>query len=461
MRIIILFNLLLSTLLFAQKNDTSTVIILHTNDMHGYINNYPKMKYVVDSISNVYKNVMLVSSGDLFSGNPFVDKYKDPGYPMIDLMNKMDYMVTAVGNHEFDYGQETLKKRIQQANFKFLCANINTKESVLNEMIYPYTKINLGGISFIFISALKLTDQNIPATLPKNLNNLTFNDPIKTLQNYSYLKDSADFIIGNTHLGYKTDSVLATKTNYINVILGGHSHTEIDTPKVINKTLVCQAKSYNKFLGVLTLKFVGKKLVYINDKLISIKSEKKENNSIKKLVDKYYNNPLFYKQIAHLPKTLTGVNEIGQLIVNAFLNVSENKIDIAFMNYGGIRIDTLPDNVKYIDVFKLDPFNNDLMTAKLNLNELKSFLLYSFSKKHKKILTGNIKFDFVVDKSGNAVDVKLFDKNGKPLKQKEYNVLLNSYMASAFKFKGKEKFKNIGVKSNDAIISYLINNYKF
>ena len=116
---------ILSLSLFSQK-DTTIITVLHLNDLHAKINRFPQLKHVVDSLRNVKTEVILVSAGDLFSGNPIVDKYKEKGWPMIDLMNDLQFDLTAIGNHEFDYGQNVLNDRMKQAHFPFICANIIT-----------------------------------------------------------------------------------------------------------------------------------------------------------------------------------------------------------------------------------------------------------------------------------------------------------------------------------------------
>ena len=102
------------------------IIILSTNDMHAHIDDYAKVAAYVEQERQKNPNVLVLSAGDLFSGNPIVDycpKYGN-GFPIIDLMNRIGYRFTAFGNHEFDYGQHILCDRMAQAEFPFLCANM-------------------------------------------------------------------------------------------------------------------------------------------------------------------------------------------------------------------------------------------------------------------------------------------------------------------------------------------------
>jgi 5'-nucleotidase/UDP-sugar diphosphatase len=112
-----IFILFLLVLTACQKENNFTVAILHTNDVHGKIDNFGKLTYLKDSLLNHYDTVLLVSAGDIFSGNPYVDYHEQRGYPMIELMNQSGYDLAVLGNHEFDYGQDVLAERIEQAAF--------------------------------------------------------------------------------------------------------------------------------------------------------------------------------------------------------------------------------------------------------------------------------------------------------------------------------------------------------
>lgn len=81
--------------------------IFYINDQHGEINNFSKIKHIIDQEKKLTK-VLLVCGGDVFSGNPIVDNYTPKGYPMIDIMNRVGFDVSVIGNHEFDYGEDVL-----------------------------------------------------------------------------------------------------------------------------------------------------------------------------------------------------------------------------------------------------------------------------------------------------------------------------------------------------------------
>ena len=112
--------------------ETKNLTIFFVNDQHGQLNNFSKIKYIVD-LEKLKTNVITVCSGDMFSGNPVVDNHPQKGSPMIDVMNRVGFDISVIGNHEFDYGESILTDRINQANFDWVCANVDMGNSSIPE----------------------------------------------------------------------------------------------------------------------------------------------------------------------------------------------------------------------------------------------------------------------------------------------------------------------------------------
>ena len=103
---------------------SKNLTIFFINDQHGQLDNFSKIKHIVEK-ERLKTNVIVACSGDIFSGNPVVDNYQEKGYPMIDVMNRVVFDISVVGNHEFDYGEKILKDRFNQAEFEWVCANVD------------------------------------------------------------------------------------------------------------------------------------------------------------------------------------------------------------------------------------------------------------------------------------------------------------------------------------------------
>lgn len=111
--------------------ENCTVVIFHINDMHGKIDNLPRLAWLIQQYKVTNSYVTAVSGGDGFSGNPAVDQYEPPGYPMIDLLEQCGFTVSVIGNHEFDYGQTALNNRMEQNSIRFISANMDCSSAVL------------------------------------------------------------------------------------------------------------------------------------------------------------------------------------------------------------------------------------------------------------------------------------------------------------------------------------------
>jgi 5'-nucleotidase len=423
--------LILATSLYGQK-DTVTVIIMHTNDMHSKIDNFPKIAFLIDSIRKTNKDVYLFSAGDLVTGNPIVDRYKIPGYPMIDLMNRVGYQITEIGNHEFDLWQSGLNRAMKQAKFPFICANIDASKAELNQPKAYYKFVTPEGISIGVLGLLELEKNGMPASNPVHLKGIKFLDPFKTAKKYASYKDSSDVFICLSHLGIETDRVLAKKfPNEFDVIIGGHSHTVIPKGEMLDGTLITQAGSYLRYLGVLTLKFYNGKLVSKSDKLISVRKTKNYDKNIAKIVDAYDNNPIFDKVVGTAKAALIGENELGAMMTDAMIDTLH--CDIAFQNTGGIRIHSIPaGKITKKQIFELAPFGNVYIVYNLTLKQIKKLIAYAYNlHKSNQIQPSGVDIEIFIDKDKNLKEIKLF-KNGKELPKGHYSVAINDYMATAY-----------------------------
>jgi len=149
--------------------------IFHINDQHGQLDNFSKIKYIIDQ-EKAQTNVMVVCSGDIFSGNPVVDNYEEKGFPMIDLMNKVGFDVSVIGNHEFDYGEAILKDRFNQSQFSWVCANVNMNNTGIPEP-FEYKSITKNNVKVTFLGLVETNGKEgavIPSTHPWRVQNITF-----------------------------------------------------------------------------------------------------------------------------------------------------------------------------------------------------------------------------------------------------------------------------------------------
>jgi len=233
-----------------KNNSSQKITILHTNDVHSHIDPFPlnHAKYpgmggyarraaLVKKIRREEKYVVLLDSGDIFQGTPYFNFYK--GELDIKLMNQMNYDAATIGNHEFDNGVEELAIQLEKANFKVVNCNYSLDQSPLKNLITPYTIIKKGAIK---LGIIGLGVELKGLVNPNHYGAIQYVDPIKSGDKTAkQLKTEldCDYVIALSHLGYQyqyekvCDLDVAKNTEYIDMILGGHTHTYLEKPTII------------------------------------------------------------------------------------------------------------------------------------------------------------------------------------------------------------------------------------
>ena len=456
-KISILYLLLLSASLsvYSQK-DTTEIFILHTNDMHAKIDNFSKLAFIVDQYRKQYDNVFLFSAGDMFTGNPIVDQHPKPGFPIIDLMNKIGYDISCIGNHEFDYGQEILNKHIEESSFPYLSANIQcSNQSILKQPKDYFKLYTTDSLSIGILGLLQVDKNNIPATNPVRLDGLTFYDPFEIVENYEHYKDSSDVFIGLTHLGIIQDKKLAKKFPYFDVIIGGHSHTVLQTGININNTLIVHAGSNSNYLGVLILKLTHKEIISKSEFLININDSTQKNKDIESTINNYNQDPRFDEIIGTAKQDINGENELGALMSDAIRDTLE--VDIAFQNNGGIRLDKIyKGDISIKQIYELSPFGNTYVVYNLNRCEIKRLIRYVYNISYKNELqVSGININLIIGKENKLRKIQLQNYDGSKLKKQMYSTAINDYMAVSYKLRFLKSGKNEDINDVGNLIRFI------
>lgn len=273
---------------------TKHLTILHTNDVHSYIDPFPadhprnanmggvaRRAALIETVRKENPNVLLLDAGDIFQGTPYFNYYG--GELEFKLMSMMQYDASAIGNHDFDNGIDGLRAQLPHAKFDFLCANYDFKNTVMDGFVKPFKVFNKDGIKVgVFGLGIELA-----GLVDKNLSKETvYNDPLEIAQDMVRIlkkEQKCDLVICLSHLGYKyrdepnkiSDIKLAELTQDIDLIIGGHTHTFLDKPTVVkNKAgqdaLVNQVGCYGINLGRIDFYFDNDKAKAIDGKTIIV-----------------------------------------------------------------------------------------------------------------------------------------------------------------------------------------------
>jgi 5'-nucleotidase len=261
--------------------------ILHTNDVHSRLEAFPMdggrnqglggvaaRSALIQQIRAEGSQVLLLDAGDIFQGTPYFNIYK--GEPEIKAMSAMGYDACTIGNHDFDGGLDNLANQLTgHASFPMLVSNYDFTGTAMEYKTTPYKIFKKGKLKIGVLGVGIEMHGLVPDTLSGATKYL---DPVQKANEVSELlkkKEKCDMVICLSHLGYQyktsnkvSDEVLAKETEYIDLIIGGHTHTFLDKPVVIkNKrgddVVVNQVGWAGIVLGRLDFefsKFSGKKM---------------------------------------------------------------------------------------------------------------------------------------------------------------------------------------------------------
>lgn len=441
---------------WAQKNKKTTeIIILHTNDMHSRIDNFGKLAYLADSLRRTHKYVFLVAAGDNFTGNPIVDMYPDKGFPMIELMNMLHFNATAIGNHEFDMGQELQNKRRQQANFPFISCNIDASGAVVKQP-EPYVILKAGKVKLPLLGIIQLGENGLPDSHPSRLEGIKFTNGIERAKDFIWLKDRYGILIALSHMGVEDDEVLAKTYPQFDLVIGGHSHTTMTSPLMVNGVMIVQTGSGLKNVGITRLKVTKGKITDRSYELVPMANIHKTDPAVQALIDKYNSNEEMNRPVAVAETAFRNQEELGCMMTDAI--TWRMKVDFAFQNFGGIRISNLPEgNILLKDVFRLDPFGNQVVTYNMTLDEIKGLIKYSYNReKSRDLVPSGLTYTVITNSEGVCTDVDIRDKSGNlPDPSKTYTVGLNSYISASYNFPHADPGTTNYITSAQSLLDYL------
>ena len=219
------------------------LVILHTNDTHSTIlpvsslledtmkadrGGFLRRIALLETERAKDPELLLFDSGDFSQGSSFFTLFK--GEVEVSLMNRMHYDAVTLGNHEFDFGVENLAAQLRRANFPVVCANYDFGATPLAEIVRPYVVLKRKGLR---IGVFGLCPQPEGLIATGNYAGITFRDPIATTREIVRTlrtKEKCDLVVCLSHLGWPakdplSDSNVFTKTEGVDLVLGGHSHT--------------------------------------------------------------------------------------------------------------------------------------------------------------------------------------------------------------------------------------------
>ncbi|HVP36762.1 MAG TPA: bifunctional UDP-sugar hydrolase/5'-nucleotidase [Terriglobales bacterium] len=434
-----------------QQSKRVEITILYWNDFHASVYPHPESEkegaplvsgsanfagYVLSlEMEAMYGHVypILVCAGDEFTGDPLSSLTQ--GKAQIEILNLLHPSVFELGNHEFDYGIDNLKKDLEVADFPVVCANLIDKEKG-RPLVKPYIIIDDGKLRIAFIGLITESLQKIL----KEGGKLQVVDAESTLTYYmNVLSDSTDIQVLVSHMGVQADKSIAKKVQGLELIIGGHSHSTIFKPAKVGNTLICQAGSNGKYIGKLDL-FLdskGKVLGYQNKLVETFVDQVQPDTLVKNKIDELEKNLDINldEKIGELETPWIRNDEresnVGNFLTDAMRNYA--KADVAFTNSGGIRKNLKAGPITVRDIWEIAPFSDRLVLIDLTGGQLLNILEKNCRKDIDLLQVSGVKYSFTPERPYGERVIDVLVNNEKILPYKTYKAVINDYILAQSK----------------------------
>jgi 5'-nucleotidase/UDP-sugar diphosphatase len=380
-----------------------TLVILHTNDFHGHplkfnyqgipdVGGLPAIATFVNQVRARHKNVLLLDAGDLNTGRAESNLFK--AVPDIVGFNYLGYDAMTLGNHEFDNPLAILRNQERLARFPFLSANIRSANADL--LVRPYVVKRFDGFK---VGILGLTLKETKGIgYPDHVKDLVFEDEVKAARRLvKVLKNKADIVIALVHLGIwdhetRGSKRLAAKVQGIDLIIDGHTHTDLTEPVYVNGTPIVQAFQWGLKIGKAIMTVRDGRVAGFRWESVPINLKEKiklpdGTESLRYLGERYDEDPFllsaltpYSDKVESLLSEVIGTaeadfgnenvrkqeTELGNLVADSMLWYTRNlHTDFALQNGGGIRVGLPAGEITKKRIYETLPFDNTVVVLKL------------------------------------------------------------------------------------------------
>ncbi len=461
--------------------DYKIIDVLNITDFHGSLAAAGKNVGIASLVNEVKKmrainkNTLFVAGGDLFQGS--AESNLLYGKPVAACLKEAGLLASAIGNHEFDWGVNRILGWAADGGFEFLAANIydrNTNQPV--SYAKPYKIVEVAGVKIAFIGLT--TPETAFKTLPENVKDLEFKDPVIILDQYTkeVREKGADIVIALTHLGAEVDKSgavtgeLAALGNVqgLDGIFAGHSHLALSGK--IGYIPFVMAYYNGRTIGKLTFIFKNeiKQPLYTTatlDNLYTRTNTLHEDENTKAIYKKYLAQvaPILNEKIGTATVDINHDTKSPSLMGEWVCDIMRQKTgaQIAIQNGGGLRTSISKGDLTVGTMYGLMPFDNTMVVARLTGAQVREAIENGLG--NEKISFGQLSGVYVSYDLSKPFGQRILDvvmENGAPLDPNQYyTVVANDFMFSGGDnytvLKQGKEIKDTGIPVRDSIIEYV------
>ena len=275
----------LASSLAAQKK---SLYVLHTNNTNGALENcycpdnpfgsIEKRSFYVNNFIKENPNTVLLDAGDFvtMSQQSLKDSLVAEAYGLLP------YDALLYGDQELVMDARTLNRLRGQLSTTLVGTNIDRSDLFTSKIIRR---------KGLRIAVMGIVDPYSIKYYPDEIKNrIRLSDPVKAVKDeMKKLSNRADIFILMTHQGYDLDLSIAKKIDGLDLIIGAHSQSAIESPKEVNGALIVQAGKSGYYIGVVEIKMNKGKVVEKSGRLDTMKFEMPDDPRIMQMIEEYEN----------------------------------------------------------------------------------------------------------------------------------------------------------------------------
>ncbi len=376
--------------------NTTKLTILHNNDIHGdfieekiddeYIGGLSLLSGYINEVREKEENVLYVIAGDMFRGSIIDSEFK--GISTVEMINLLEPDIVTIGNHEIDYGIAHLLFIEKCATFPIINANLHIKSNHAN-LFTPFKILKIADMNILFIGIVTeevLSAAKVDSLIGSFIDTKEAAEEIGRICN-AYNSIDIDFTVLMTHIGIEEDIKLAKMLDPdfgVDLIIGGHSHTFMDEPLIVNDIVIAHAGEGSDNVGRFdivvdtdsnSIDSFTWNFVKISDKT------SKRDVQMEEIINKYkgITDEKYGRIITRFKKELTHPSRFQETTLgNLFADVLQESlaVDIMLLGSGSIRGQALGPIVDLGMLTEIFPYDDEVHMIKVNGEMLRRMLTF-------------------------------------------------------------------------------------
>ena len=407
---------------------------------------------------------VLLDGGDEFQGTPASNL--GYGRPVVTVFNRLGRTAAALGNHEFDWGQDTLRARMREARYPILGANVTDAAGKDVAWIPDDTIVTAGSLRVGIVGVA--TVYTPTTTKPSNVADLRFVDPIPIVNRSAKALRArgAQVVVVVAHAGAFCDAeppacrgeivdLARGLTERVDAIVSGHTHSPVTT--VVNGVPIVQARSHGSALGVLDVSLSGAApVVALRDVLPDrIAPDPAIDSLVRAVVTPL--QAIVNRPLATVAEPMSdGI--LGNFMADAYRTAGGG--DVSVMNRGGVRAPLDSGTVTYGELFEVAPFGNMLVRLTITGAGLRAWLEKAVGQPQLRARLSGIVVTYDSTRAPGSRIVSVAMSDGRPLVDTEsyrfvYSDFLHANGDGLQATEGVQRVEELGIVDIDALTEYV------